>query len=71
MEFLRYRIITASAPGVAAEDAPCREDEAFDGTMLAECLQTVLGACRGETAAGGLEGGYAHLIEPDEHYEWP
>ena len=71
MEFLRYRIITASAPWVAAEDAPCGEDEALDGAVLAEGLEAVLGACGGESAAWGLEGGYAHLIESDEHHEGP
>ena len=52
---LRYGIISASTPGMAAEDASDGEVEAFDGAMLAEGLKSVLGAGRGEAAAGLLE----------------
>lgn len=40
---------------MAAEDASDGEVEAFDGAMLAEGLKSVLGAGRGEAAAGLLE----------------
>ena len=40
---------------MAAEDAPDGEIEAFDGAVLAEGLEGVLGAGGRETAAGLLE----------------
>ena len=67
--FLRHRIISASAPRVAAEDAADGEVEAFDWAMLAEGLKSVLGAGGCETAAGLLEGGDADLVESYQKYE--
>ena len=55
---------------MAAEDASDGEIEAFDGTMLAEGLEGVLGAGRCEAAAGLLERRDADLIESDEYDEW-
>ena len=43
-----YRIITMSAPGVAAEDAAYGKVEAFEGTMLPECLKGILRASWGK-----------------------
>lgn len=37
-----YGIVAMSAPGVAAEDAAGRKVEAFEGTVLAECLKGIL-----------------------------
>ena len=54
---------------MAAEDAPDGEIEAFDGAVLAEGLEGVLGAGGRETAAGLLEGGDADLIESYQKYE--
>jgi hypothetical protein len=55
VNFLRHGIISASAPWMAAEDASDGEIEAFDGAVLAEGLEGVLGAGGRETAAGLLE----------------
>lgn len=52
---LRYGIISASAPGMTAEDAADGEVEAFDGAVFAKGLESVLGAGRREAAAGLLE----------------
>ena len=54
---------------MAAEDASDGEIEAFDGTVLAEGLEGVLGAGGRETAAGLLEGGDADLVESYQKYE--
>lgn len=69
VEFVRYRVVAASSPGIAAQYPPYSEDEAFDGAVLAEGLEAVLGTCRGEPAACRLQGGDAHLIESDEQDE--
>ncbi len=60
---LRNGVITASSPGVTAEDAAEGEVEAFEGAVFAEGFEGVLGAGRGEAAAWGLERGDADLIE--------
>ena len=54
---------------MAAEDAADGEIEAFDGAVLAEGLEGVLGAGGRETAAGLLEGGGADLVESYQKYE--
>ena len=54
---------------MAAEDASDGEIEAFDGAVLAEGLEGVLGAGGRETAAGLLEGGDADLIESYQKHE--
>ena len=66
---LRYGIISATTPGMAAEDASDGEIQAFEGAVLAEGLKGILRAGGGETAAGLLEGGDADLIESDQEYE--
>ena len=48
-EELGYGIVAVTAPGVAAEDAAHGKIEAFEGTMLPECLKGVLRTCRGKT----------------------
>lgn len=54
---------------MAAENPSCCKIESFDGAVFAECLQSVSGAGRSETACRGFERGDAHLIETDEHHE--
>ena len=54
---------------MAAEDASDGEIEAFDGAVLAEGLEGVLGAGGRETAAGLLEGRDADLIKSYKKYE--
>lgn len=44
-----YGIVAMSAPGMAAEDAAYGKVEAFEGTMLPECLKGVLRASWGKT----------------------
>ena len=54
---------------MTAEDAADGEVEAFDGAVLAESLEGVLGAGGCETAAGLFERGYADLVESSQKYE--
>lgn len=54
---------------MTAEDAADGEIEAFDGAVLAEGLESVLGTGGCETAAGLLEGGDADLVESYQKYE--
>ena len=58
-----------SAPRVTAENPADGQVETLEGTMLAECFQSVLGASRGESACRRLERGNAHLIESDQENE--
>ena len=39
-----------AAPGVAAEETAYGKPQAFEGTVLAECLQGILETGRGEAA---------------------
>ena len=59
----RNRIKPASSPRVAAENALERKPESFQRTIFPEGLQSILGAGRGEAAAGWCERGDAQLIE--------
>lgn len=70
ISFLGYRIISASSPRVAAENASDCEIQSFERPVLAEGLKSILRAGRSESAAGLLEWRYAHLIESDQEYEW-
>lgn len=54
---------------MTAEDAADGEVEAFDGAVLAEGLEGVLGTGGRETAAGLLEGGDTDLVESYQKYE--
>ena len=47
---LRHGVIAVAAPRVAAEDATDSKIESLERTMLAECLQGILGASGSETA---------------------
>ena len=55
---------------MAAEYATDGEVETFDGAVLAEGLEGILGASGRESAAGLLERGYADLIESDKNNKW-
>ena len=62
----RNGIVTGATPGVAAEDAFQRKPEAFERPVLAEGLEGVLRAGRGEAAGWPLERRDAELIEFDQ-----
>ncbi len=62
-------VVAAAAPGVAAEQAPDCEPEAFEGAVFAECFEGVLGAGGGEAATRRFEGGDADLVEADQEDE--
>ena len=47
---LWYRIITVSAPGVAAEYATDSKVQTFDRSVFAECFESILGTGRSEAA---------------------
>ena len=66
---LRHRIISASAPWVAADYSFEADPESFEGTILPECLQCVLGAGRCETTGWGSERGDAELVEFYQQYK--
>ncbi len=58
-----YGVVSASAPGVASQDAADSKVESFEGAVFAEGFEGVLGACRGEAAAWLLERRETYLIE--------
>ena len=72
---LRNRVITASAPGVAGNDAFDRQPAAFDGAVFLQRLDAVVGASRGiaaGTAEPGRQGDLVKSDQPDEQLsEWP
>ena len=47
---LRYRVVAVAAPGVAAEETAYGKPQAFEGAVLSECLEGILGTCRSEAA---------------------
>ena len=47
---LRYRVVAVAAPRVATKQTAYREPQAFKGSVLAECLEGILGTGRGEAA---------------------
>ena len=47
---LWYRIVTVSAPGVAAEYATDSKVQTFDRSVFAECFESILGTGRSEAA---------------------
>ena len=49
-DILWYRVVAVAAPGVAAKETAYREPQAFEGAVLSECLEGILGASRGEAA---------------------
>ena len=58
-----------AAPWMASEDSLCRKVETFQNTVLSECFESILRACRGESACGRGERRDAHLIETDQDNE--
>ena len=68
--FLWNRVVPVSSPRMAAEYSADCQIKALDGTVFAECLKGILGTCRGETAAWGLERRNAYLIESYQENEW-
>ena len=46
----RNRIITMTAPGMAAEDTAYRQVKPLERSVLAEGFEGILGACGSETA---------------------
>ena len=60
---LRNRVVTGSAPGMAAEDAFQREPEPLQRTIFAECLEGILGASGRKAAGRGLQRRDAQLVE--------
>lgn len=62
---LWYGIVARASPGSATGQAFGCEPCPFDGSMLTNGLNGIVGAC-GHVAAGwGREGRYAELIEPN------
>lgn len=56
------RIITASAPGIAAEEPPDCQTQTFNGTVPAQGFQRILGTSGGKPAGGRGKGRYAQLV---------
>lgn len=48
--FLRHRIVTMSAPGVASEQSAYCQIKSFYGAVLPECFEGILRTCGGEAA---------------------
>lgn len=68
---LRHRIIAGATEGVAAENAAQGQPAALERAVLAQGIEGVLRAGRGEPAGGGLQRGKADLVEADEQDERP
>lgn len=67
---LRHGVIAVTAPWMASEDAAQGQIEALERAMLSECLQGVLGTCRGETTGrAALQRRQTYLIETDQEDE--
>ena len=62
-------IITASSPGVAAENSADGKIQPLERSVLAEGLQGILGTSGRKTAAGWRERADAHLIELDQEHK--
>ena len=50
MEFVRYGVITATSPRMTTQDAPTCQVETFERSMLLNGLNSITGACGGESA---------------------
>ena len=68
---LRHRVVSASAPRIAAQDSPDGEVESFDGAVFDECLPRILRTGRGETARGRRVGRDGGLVEANRQDEQP
>ena len=47
---LRHGVVAVAAPGVAAEYAADSKVQALEGSVFAECLESILGTGRSEAA---------------------
>ena len=65
------RVISASAPRIAAQDSPDGEVESFDGSVLDEGLPRILRTSRGEAARGRRVGRNRSLVEANRQDEQP
>lgn len=63
---LRYRIVTALAPRVAAADSANCEPESLEKSMLFERFDPILTTRRGIPARGRKIGRYGDLVKSDE-----
>ncbi len=68
---LRHRIIAGATEGVATEKAAEGQPAALEGAVLAQGLEGILRAGRGEPAGGSLQRGNADLIEPNQQDQRP
>ncbi len=67
---LGYRIISASAPWVAAEYSFDCKVQSFNWAVLLQCLQCVCGTCGGKSAAGRFERRNAYLVKSYQSNQW-
>ena len=64
-----YRIVSVSAPRMTSEQTSYCKIQSLERAVFSECFQRILGTGGGESACGGLERGYADLIESDQNDE--
>ena len=64
---LGYVVVSAAAPGMTARESFERKPRSFQGTVLAQRFERVLGTGRRVAARSGSEGRYAALIELYQH----
>lgn len=65
----RHRIVSVSAPRIATQYPPDGQPTSFQRAVFSDSLKSVFRACRGKTACGHSERGYAELIELYQHHE--
>ena len=68
--FLRHRVVSVSAPGMASEDSSNCQIETLENSMFAECLERILRTGRSESACSRGQRGDAHLVEAYQGNEW-
>lgn len=61
----RDRVITASSPGIAANNAFYAQPAAFEKPVALQCLNRVLRTGRGITAGRRGKRGYSALVKAD------
>lgn len=61
------RVESMTSPRVTAPYAVEREDRALQGTVLRQCLDAIMGACRLETARGTDVGREHELVSPHQN----
>ena len=69
--FLRDRVVTAPAPGVAAQNAPKGQRSPFECPKPLDGLQTVLGAGGDKPAPGRKQGRHRRLVKADDLQKRP